>query len=114
MKKEFDIIILGAGGSGLAGAMYAARLGLNTLVFGTTHGTELPVGGVITTTNVVENYPGFEKISGVELAKRIEKHASSYENVTIKNEKVEEIKKTGKTFVVLTKKSEYKTKTLLL
>ena len=62
MKKEFDIIILGAGGSGLAGAMYAARLGMTSLVLGHTHGTELPVGGVITTTNVVENYPGFKKI----------------------------------------------------
>ena len=69
--ETYDFLILGAGGTGLAAGMYAARLGLKTLVIGTTHGSELPVGGVITTTNIVENYPGFKSISGVELAKKL-------------------------------------------
>ena len=44
---SYDFVIIGAGGSGLAGAMYAARLGLKTLVLGATHGTKASVGGVI-------------------------------------------------------------------
>ena len=69
-STDYDFVILGAGGTGLASAMYAARLGLKTLVLGHSHGTELPVGGIITTTNLVENYPGFTKISGPDLAKK--------------------------------------------
>ena len=46
-KDDFDVIMIGGGGVGLAAAMYAARLGLKNLVLGFSHGSELPVGGVI-------------------------------------------------------------------
>lgn len=110
---NFDLIILGGGGSGLAGAMYAARLGLKTLVLGFSHGTESHVGGVITTTDIVENYPGFISIKGNELAKKLEEHARSYNLVEIKQEKAEKIKKTKAGFLVKTKKAEYNGKTIL-
>jgi len=111
--KNYDFVIIGAGGTGLAAAMYGARLGLKTIVFGHTSSAELPIGGVITTTHVVENYPGFTRISGPELAKRIEEHARSYKLVTIKNEKVVSIKKSKKIFNIKTNKSEYLAKTIL-
>ncbi len=109
----FDFIILGAGGTGLAAAMYSARLGLKTLVLGTTMGSELPVGGVITTTDNVENYPGFEQISGMELAKKLEQHARAYDEVTIKTELATDVQKKKSCFVVKTAKGEYTGKTLL-
>ncbi len=112
-NKIYDFVIIGGGGTGLAAGMYSARLGLKTLVLGFTHGTELPIGGVITTTHVVENYPGFAKISGVELAKKLENHAREYELVEIKNEKVSEVKKTKTGFSVATKKETYEGKTIL-
>lgn len=107
MKNNFDVIIIGAGGVGLAAAMYSARLGMKTLVLGTSYGSELPVGGVITTTNVVENYPGFIRLTGQELAKKIEEHAKSYKLVAIKEERVQDIKKVKNCFSVKTEKSEY-------
>jgi len=110
---EYDLIILGAGGTGLAAAMYGARLGLKTLVLGHANGSELPIGGVITTTNLVENYPGFIKTTGMELAKKIEEHARSYELVTIKKEKAINVLKYEKGFNVKTEKSEYFGKTIL-
>ena len=117
MSKEehnnYDFIIIGAGGTGLAGAMYGARLGLKTLVLGHSHGSELPVGGVITTTNIVENYPGFIRLSGYELANKLEEHARSYDKVTLKEEKVEEIKKEKNFFEVKTNNNKYVAKTIL-
>ncbi|KKS14396.1 MAG: Thioredoxin-disulfide reductase, partial [candidate division WWE3 bacterium GW2011_GWB1_41_6] len=68
-------VIIGAGVAGLSAGMYSARLGLKTLVLGSSYGSDMPVGGTITTTNIVENYPGFIKITGAELAERIKKHA---------------------------------------
>jgi thioredoxin reductase len=112
-KGAYDFISIGAGGTGLAAAMYAARLGLKTLVLGTTHGTELPIGGVITTTHVVENYPGFISLSGPELAKKLEEHTRAYPLVTIKNEKVTEVDKIKGGFGIVTEKGKYSGKTLL-
>ena len=111
--ERYDFVIIGAGGTGLAAAMYAARLGLKALVLGHSSGSEMPVGGVITTTNLVENYPGFPKISGTELAKKIEEHAREYKNVEIKNEEAKRICKTKEGFEVLTNKKKYFGKTIL-
>jgi thioredoxin reductase (NADPH) len=111
--KEYDFLIVGAGVAGLAAAMYGARLGMKTLCLGTTSSSELPIGGVITTTNVVENYPGFIRLTGTELAEKIQKHAESYELVTLKDEKVKEIEKRKKDFYVKTEKDEYSCKTIL-
>ncbi len=110
---EYDFIIIGAGGAGLAAAMYGARLGLKTLCLGTSHGTEMPLGGVITTTNVVENYPGFIRLSGSELADKIKEHAQSYDLATLKEEKAESVKQKGKLFEVKTSESTYTGKTIL-
>jgi len=111
--ENYDFLIVGAGGTGLAAAMYAARLGLKTLVLGKSYGSELSIGGVITTTNIVENYPGFIKLTGMELAEKIEKHTRSYDLVTIKEEKVEGLKNKGKCFEIKTEKSVYTTKSVL-
>jgi thioredoxin reductase (NADPH) len=111
--NSYDFISIGAGGSGLAGGMYAARLGLKTLILGKMSGSELPVGGVITTTDVVENYPGFKSLSGQELGKKLEDHARDYDLVTIKTEEALEISKEGEGFIVKTKKGEYKAKSIL-
>lgn len=112
-EKIYDFVIIGAGVTGLAAAMYGARLGMKTLVLGNSHGSELPVGGVITTTNLVENYPGFEKLTGTELAEKIERHAKSYDLVEIKEEKVEKVTKDKKKFKIKTNKAEYSGKTIL-
>jgi len=113
-ENNYDLIIVGAGGAGIAAGMYAARLGVKTLLLGYSHGSELPIGGVITTTNIVENYPGFKSISGFDLAKKLEDHAREYPLITMKQELVETASKNGNEFTIITKKGEYKSKSVII
>lgn len=59
----YDIVIIGGGPAGMTAAIYTARAGLKTLVL-----EKESIGGQISTTSLVENYPGFIKISGGELS----------------------------------------------
>jgi thioredoxin reductase (NADPH) len=93
--NTYDTIIIGSGVTGLSAGMYAGRLGLKTLIIG-----EAP-GGTITLTNIVENYPGFKSITGVELAEKIKEHALEYkEFVEIKDSKATKVEKKGHEFIV--------------
>jgi len=85
--EQYDLIIIGAGVAGLAGAMYAGRMNLKTLIIG-----DVPVGGVITLTDVVENYPGFKRLTGLELAEKIKEHALAYP-IKFEEDKVIKIEK---------------------
>lgn len=89
---NYDLAIIGAGVSGLATAMYAARLKLKTICFGSMAETEMPIGGIITLTDSVENYPGIKNVTGEQLAKKIHEHVLDYD-VDIKEQKVTKIKK---------------------
>src|SRR3989344_2288037 len=106
-QENFDFVMIGAGVSGLAAAMYGARLGLKTLCLGYSHGSEMPIGGVITTTNIVENYPGFIRLSGPELAEKIREHAESYELVTIREEKIEHVLRKEGVFEIIGERKKY-------
>ena len=80
----YDFIVIGSGVSGLSAAMYASRLNLKTLVVG-----EQP-GGLITTTHVVENWPGTVSVSGPDLGMAMMEHAQK-SGAEIKNEKALEV-----------------------
>ena len=66
MDKEYDVIVVGAGPAGMTAAIYAVRAGKKTLMI-----EKGIVGGQIAWANNVENYPGFVKITGMELAKNM-------------------------------------------
>ncbi len=107
-KKIRDVIIIGAGCSGLAAAVYCGRFLLRTLVVG-----EI-IGGVIITTDVVENYPGFIRLTGTELARKLEDHARDYKSVEIREEKVLDAEKHGNIFKVVTEEGTYYGRTLIV
>jgi thioredoxin reductase (NADPH) len=70
----YDVVVLGAGPSGLTAAIYAARGKLKTLVV-----TGPMVGGQIALTYEVDNYPGFsEGVTGSDLANKFKAHAERF------------------------------------
>lgn len=103
----FDTVIIGGGVAGFAAAMYAGRFQMKTLVIG-----DIP-GGTIILTDVVENYPGFKRLTGLELADKIREHALEYgvKTVEAKAEKVKLCRQGC--FIVSTGSMSYHTKTII-
>ena len=69
----YDLIIVGGGPGGLSAGIYAMRAALKTVLLE----KGLP-GGQVNLTESVENYPGFEKISGFDLSQKFLQHAQGY------------------------------------
>jgi thioredoxin reductase (NADPH) len=68
----YDVIIVGGSAAGLTAALYTSRQGMKTLVI------TKDIGGQMLLTNEIQNYPGFQSISGFELATRFKEQAESY------------------------------------
>ena len=105
-KRDFDLIIIGAGAAGLSAAVYATRAGLSNIVIdGST------AGGLTLEAPLVENYLGFTEIPGTELAKQFLEHARNYSKI-IDNNKVLSIKKENE-YILQTEKGEFCSKAIL-
>ncbi|AFA39587.1 Thioredoxin reductase [Pyrobaculum oguniense TE7] len=108
MEADYDVIIVGAGIAGLSAALYAARQRLKTLVI------SKDLGGQLNMTTLIENYPAIAKISGPELAKRVEQQARAFGAEIIFDE-VKTVEKQGDVFVVKTEGGdEYKALAVVL
>lgn len=106
---SYDTIICGGGTAGLTAAIYLARAGLKTVVFEKNF-----VGGQITRTPELENFPGLPLgISGAEYAMNMEAQVKKG-GAEIKYEEILEIKTKGETKAVVTTGGEYEAKNLIL
>ncbi len=106
----YDAAIVGGGPAGLAAAIYLARQKISfVLLTGT-------VGGQTLWSSDVENYLGFHLLNGTELVKRFQEHLNDYKDAFVmkEGEEVRRIEKEEGGFRLVTDKSEYKTKTVLI
>jgi Alkyl hydroperoxide reductase, large subunit len=104
----YDSIIIGASAGGISSAIYLKRQELNFIIIAKDIGGEMALSGI------VENYPGFPKTTGFELAEKFEEHLKSYGIEPIIDEVIK-IEKEENIFKVITKSNNlYFSKTLIL
>ena len=78
-NKHSSLIILGSGPAGYTAALYASRANLKPLLI-----TGLEIGGQLTTTTDVDNWPGdHDNLQGPELMERMKEHVGKYDTEII-------------------------------
>ena len=101
----YDIIVVGAGPAGLTAALYARRANKTVLVF-----EAKSYGGQIVNASLVENYPGFDSISGFDLATNMYNQVIDL-GAEVKFEMVKKITEDKK---VITDNGTYEAKAIIL
>ena len=106
--KIYDLIILGAGPAGITAAVYAARKKLDSLVI------TLDIGGQTAWSGDIENYTGYQFITGPELTLKFQEHMQSFGIAVNMPEKAKKIKKEENLINVTTDKSNYQAKSIII
>lgn len=106
---EREVVIVGGGPAGLSAALYAARLGLDVVLF-----EAKVVGGQAAEAAVIENYLGFESIRGMELVERMRRQVERYGCEIREMEAVKRITREGERFMVVTGQGEYFAKAVII
>jgi thioredoxin reductase (NADPH) len=110
-RDVYDVIIIGAGPTGLTAALYLSREGIDTLVI-----EKSGLGGQVGTTTVMDNFPGFDQgISGPEFADRLGRQARRFGAEILQAQAVAKVGYLGGNWCVCTKDgTEYDAKAILL
>ncbi|MCP6718227.1 MAG: FAD-dependent oxidoreductase [Patescibacteria group bacterium] len=107
----YDLIIIGGGPAGITAGIYAARQKVKTLLVTKNFGGQITKKAV-----AIENYPGFEEITGLDLIKKFENHLRKFKDqVEIKMEEIVKVEKQGDVFLICTKDNiKFKAKTVII
>ncbi|MHA1624747.1 MAG: NAD(P)/FAD-dependent oxidoreductase [Promethearchaeota archaeon] len=107
LEKTYDLIVLGGGPTAIACAIYAARFAMDVLMVGKVF------GGLIATTDIVENYPGITSISGQGLMEMFKDHMNSLSIPYISDE-IRSIENAGDFFVLHSFFQKFKAKSICI
>ena len=109
MAHIYDVVIIGGGPAGYTAALYAARAGLDTIVI-----EKMSVGGQLTLTDIIDNYPGFEEgIDGFTLGMKMQKGAERFGAKTVYDEVVS-LGLDGDLKIITTFQEKYYSKTVII
>ena len=108
MMEIYDLIIIGAGPAGITAAVYAARKRMNFLVL------TGDIGGQAAWSGDIENYTGYQFVTGPELAQKFEEHMRQYDIPVKEREEVIDVRKPGENILVKTNKAEYQAKAVII
>ncbi|MFB3093334.1 MAG: NAD(P)/FAD-dependent oxidoreductase [Dehalococcoidia bacterium] len=100
-RQEFEIVIIGGGPAGLAAGLYAGRARRKTVLL-----EKGVIGGQISLTELVENYPGIPSINGFDLAQAMLKQAESC-GMETQFVETKALERDGKVWLVRTAEDEY-------
>lgn len=106
-EKVYDLIIIGAGPAGMTAAVYAARKKLDFLVI------SKDIGGQAAWSGDVENYTGYQFISGPELALKFQEHINAF-GVEVVMSEVKDINKKDNIIIIAAEKSKYQARTAII
>lgn len=107
--KIYDTVIIGGGAAGLTTSIYAQRDRFDSLIL-----EKSTIGGNAFLTEKIENYPGFQSISGPKLMEKMEEQAKTYGAAIKTGEEVVGIEKADGLFTIQTKGTAYSGKTVVL
>jgi thioredoxin reductase (NADPH) len=108
-QKVYDMLIIGGGPAGAAAALYGARAGLTVIVI-----EKMMLGGEITSTAWLDNYPGFpDGVGGPEFGTLLEKQLANLE-VPIHSGDIEKVELQGEQKKVFCSNGEFEGKTVLI
>lgn len=108
MKLDYDVIVVGSGPAGITSAIYLKRANINVCVM-----EKSAPGGQLNKSSTIENYPGFEKITGPELAYNFYEQILNL-NIPFINEEVIKIEDKTSYKIVETNKKTYTCKGIIL
>lgn len=104
----YDVAIIGEGPAGMTAAIYATRAGLSTVIL-----ERMFSGGQMGETPEIDNYPGFESISGFELADKMSNQAKKLGAEMLRGE-VSEIEFSEGNNIIKTSSGDVSAKTVIL
>ena len=99
--RRYDVIIIGGGPAGLTAALYAGRARVKTVLL-----ERGAPGGQLLNTEAIEDYPGFDRITGPELAQRMAEQAQKF-GVDLDTTRVTAIRRQGDKRLVQTENGDY-------
>lgn len=108
MKLDYDVIVVGSGPAGITSAIYLKRANINVCIM-----EKSAPGGQLNKSSTIENYPGFEKITGPELAYNFYEQILKLD-IPFINEEVIKIEDKTSYKIVETNKKTYTCKGIIL
>jgi len=104
----YDLVIVGAGPAGITAGVYAARKRMNFLIITT------DIGGQASLSWDIENYLGYQFITGPELVQKFKEHLQQFDVELREGEKATAVEKPGDTVLIKTDKEEYSAETVIV